>query len=198
MVQGLNQIVGNKLNDRLKNRCGNKNRNRIKSYVILCTRDRMIVPIKADRNPYTDLPWFAGGTPQFFGGSPQGNPLQTLQREVGEESRGTLRLNASISPVYTAPPSDADRNTYQFFYSVDWDYTGTHWNENDLPRNQREMQRLVEVQRDIFAGASDPNVIIGILVNATNTVVAPGSNDFNTSHTATAFVEFIKNIWFTL
>ncbi|MEG5046160.1 hypothetical protein [Microcoleus sp. B4-C1] len=177
-----------------KNRC----KKRPKSYVILCNSEYMIVPIKADMNPYNGNFWFAGGTPQFFGGSPQGDQLQTMQQEVREESRETLRLDTINGQVYTAEPSDIDNNTYSFSYSLNWDRTGTPWNDDvqeQLPPNQREMQRLVSVQRNIFAGRTDPNEIIGILVNETNTVFAPGSNVFNTSHTATAFVIFIRDIW---
>jgi hypothetical protein len=194
MVQGLTGHAQIAKNQKRK-RC--QRRPQTKSYVILCTNEYMIVPIKADLNPYNGNPWFAGGTPQFFGGSPQGNQLQTMQQEVWEESRTTLQLNGIPNqPFFTAQPSDTDPNTYNFYYSANWQLTGNPWNEGvQLPPQQREMQRLAQVSRNIFAGHNDLNVIIGILVNETNTVLALGSAAFNTSHTATAFGTFIRDIW---
>jgi hypothetical protein len=171
-----------------------------KSYVILCTRDMMIVPIKANLNPYNNRPWFSGGTPQFFGGSADGenDPLKTLQREVTEESRRTLRLNAISGRVFEAPPANGDQNTYNFYYSIEWQRTGTQWNDNVTNSTEREMQRLVEVQlSDMLPDGSD-SVIISRLLYDTDTVNAVGINTFRTSHTAAAFVTFIRRIWSSL
>ncbi|WP_333233955.1 MULTISPECIES: hypothetical protein [unclassified Microcoleus] len=139
-----------------------------------------------------------GGTPQFFGGSADGEgaPLETLQREVGEESRGTLRLNTISGEVFTALPANEDRNTYNFFYSIDWQRTQTQWNDNVTNPAEREMQRLVEVPRGHFDPQQDnDDDIRDILLLETGTTQARGVDQFRTSHTKNAFVIFIRDIW---
>jgi hypothetical protein len=158
----------------------------------------MIITIKADLNPYNNRPWFSGGTPQFFGGSADGenDPLNTLQREVTEESRGTLRLNAISGRVFEAPPANGDQNTYNFYYSIEWQRTGTQWNDNVTNSTEREMQRLVEVPRGHFDPQQDnDDNILDILLLETGTTQAMGVDQFRTSHTKNAFVIFIKNMW---
>jgi hypothetical protein len=159
----------------------------------------MIVPIKADLNPYNGRPSFAGGTPQFFGGSPQGNQLQTMQQEVREESRGTYQLNAISGPVFHAPPANEDLNTYDFYYSTNWQATGTQWNNNVTTPQEREMQRLIPIERGAFdPGQDNVTDIIDILLLQTGTTQAVGLGEFRNSHTATAFATFISTIWFNL
>jgi hypothetical protein len=168
----------------------------IKSYVILCTRDTMIVPIKAFLNPYNQKRYWAAGTPQFFGGSSKGTPIETMTDEVKEESRGTLELYDTNEESFFSPQLDNGNSLY-FFYSLTplWKRTGILWRKNGLKKAEREMDRLVDVPLDTFAGLTDSEAIIKRLMNKTDTESAPGIDDFKTSHTATAFVTFIKNIW---
>ncbi len=197
MTQGLRHYPGIVKNEKGR-RCKSNRRAQIKSYVILCTRDIMVVPIKANENPYNlNAGWFAAGTPQFFGGSLQGNQLQTLQQEVNEESRGSLQLNGIPNqPFYTVPPTDGDRKTYNFFYSQNWQNTEVLWNPNVSDPKQREMQRLVEVSRRFFDPPQDDEEDINdILLIETGTTQARGLGEFRSSHTATAFATFIRDIW---
>lgn len=178
-----------------KRRCRQEPKNKL--YILLCDRETMVVPVKSDVNPYTLRPWFAGGTPQFFGGSAESTerPILTVQREVAEESRGTLALGWHSQPLLSVPPTDSDLNTYSFYYSVEWSRNSLTWPISGLPPEQREMQGLVIVERSDMLPDWQDSVIISRLVHQTGTVNAPGINAFQTSHTARAFVTFIRDIW---
>ncbi|NET04341.1 MAG: hypothetical protein F6K16_06330 [Symploca sp. SIO2B6] len=158
----------------------------------------MIVPVKADQNPYNPAAqWLAAGSPQFFGGSPQGTtPLDTMIQEVHEESRTTLELLDTSEESFFSPSLDAQTKLY-FFYSLSprWRETGKPWNPNPQQPQQREMKALVTVNKSDFQGLNSQQEIINKLIAVTQTTGASGINDFRNSYTATAFFKFIKEIW---
>ncbi len=95
-----------------------------KDYIILFDSTKVYYPVKAAENPYNRKKAYCAGLPQFFGGAADDGEgrLETLQREVWEESLKFFRPNQAGYGVYQATYEDNSRNdvTCNFFCSDDW------------------------------------------------------------------------------
>lgn len=147
---------------------------------------QMHVPVKALLNPHNNKKAYCAGMPQFLGGSGKSKPFIVLQKEVTEESRGTLEL-------ILAPPSFfTDKNMSFYWASEDkWKQTGTSWKPTKNP-DEQEMDRIVVVDLKDFNNNMTDDQIIEELVKQTGSDKAAGTTDFNKSVTRTAFIKMIR------
>ena len=157
--------------------------------------NQMLVPVKANLNPYNNKTAYCTGMPQFFGGTDDTDqpPAIVLEKEITEESRRTLEL-ISGSPTHFLTSEN------MFFYWAgenQWKRTGTPWKPASK-KEEKEMERIETVDLTEFhrkkIKSNDEEDIIWELRNQTGTLDAPekGETDFANSSTRTAFIEIIS------
>ncbi|NEO99523.1 MAG: hypothetical protein F6K58_12750 [Symploca sp. SIO2E9] len=166
-----------------------------KYYVLLHDSNTKSItfPIKAPKNEFDHKEQFAGGYPAIFGGTDIGGLAKTLQKEVTEESRRTLKVydKAEYFKQFYNGETAKDR---LFFYETDnWQQTGTEWGR-PKNRDEGEMMEIVTLQLDLFNPKDTKNKILEDIINLSG---APGGStsqqkEFFESETAEAFFKFIS------
>ena len=167
-----------------------------KHYVVLyrVRREEMTFPVKGERNQLDNSVQFAGGYPAIFGGTDQGGGVdKTLDAEVREESRQTLRPTTPLTFAHYFT-GQRPHNDLHFYWTANWETTGTQWRP-PTTRDEGEMAKIATVSLESFSSQDPPNLILDKLIKASG---APGGTtnqkqEFFTSETAAAFVQFIYN-----
>ena len=185
-----------------------------KYYVIFCTADVLIYPIKSRINPYPDgRKWSYPGQPQFFGGEskPGEKVIDTLIRETFEESAQTYLIFGYVDN----PPIFADAyfhrssrtmvsttfyQTYQFIGFGPWPDENI-WAAR--PPEYQEMCWIAKIDRIAFnQNMTDLDVSLLLLQNARqdprakqwsrDLMATELSGEYKKSHTFHAFGEFVR------
>lgn len=182
-------------------------------YTVLCTRELLLYPIKADTNPHDPTKYvYCPGQPHFFGGGsePQDkNWIETLRRETHEESAATYYLyGAPIARIFADTFPRRGRQVVGEFYYADEFIQLLPWPEfvtwASAPAKLREMCWIATIAPNAFNPLMDDQSInLVLLQNARRDPQAPDwarrqmADDLTKEYQASlyyrAFGELIRN-----
>jgi len=169
-----------------------------KYYVLLYKSEPKSItfPIKAVTNLIDKKPQWAGGYPAIFGGTDEKRvgARDTLVKELGEESRGTLVLTKTEEQWFTLVyKGTVDQDEMYFYVTEQWQRTKKHWDPNPKDRGEGEMLKVVEnLPLKFFTKSGNFKTTMETLIEKSE---VPGGDEwasFICSETAKAFWAFIK------
>lgn len=153
---------------------------------------------------YPDNYQYCGGYPAIFGGTKEGESsiLQVLEKEVDQESRSTYQLldyQTQYLHWNQVCKKDRDGNYSDnedvmfFYYSEGWEKMTNNWPEANSYETA-EMEKVVTVSLNKFNELRTDDRILTELIRESQ-ATAPGytHDEFRSSETAKAFVQFIRS-----